>query len=167
MRQIAILHSGSITPVTLANSAAQSPLFTPVTIPQEEIALGRRFRVKLWGVYSTHSSAPTMQFILVNTGSNTVVTPARTLPASAENLAWSYESEMLCYDVAYGGVALARAKAEFQTNIDGTGIILYCPLATEVGATIGGNLTLGVNGLWSAAHASNTLTVQSSEVEVY
>lgn len=166
MRDLLHLQNTSTASVVHANSASVLPVVPSFTIPASEMLLGRRVRLRAWGVYSTHSTPPSINFALQQQGGNACTHPAYTLPASATNFRWEFEGEVITDTAAAGGTMLLGAKVFLQTAADGTGVMLMLPRAASV-THFGGAIPFAGVFNFGTANASNTLTVQSSEISTY
>lgn len=151
---------------TIANTAAETAFSSSYTIPANALAAGNVIRVKLWGVYSTALVAPTIQ-IKLKIGS-TVVLDSGAISAivgSVSNLGWSAEADLSWFTIGAAGTVDAQASGKFATAAFATATVCVPNTAT---ATIDTTTTqaVTVTVTWSAANASNTITLRQMNIEL-
>lgn len=166
MRDLLHLQQTSTVSVTHANSTSVLPIVPSYTIPADELRTGRRVRLRAWGVYSTHSTSPTINFALQQQGANACAHAAYTLPASASNFRFEFEGEVITDTATSGGTMLLGARVFLQTATDGTGVMIMLPRATSL-THFGSAIPFSAVFNFGTANAANTLTVQSSEIVTY
>ena len=166
MRQIQTLQQTSTAAVTVANTTSTSTLIPSVTVHAGELALGRRVRMRAWGIYSTASVAPTMKFASRIALSEVVTIAAYLLPASATNWGWVYESEHVTDTITGGSTTLSMGRLTIQTLSTGECAVIHIPRATSTN-TFGIARAFDAIMQWGTASTSNTMTVQSSTVESF
>ena len=152
------------TTVTVANTAALTSLQS-FTVPANDPTVGAVYSMYGFGVYSD-TGTPTLTFTLLWGGvaGTTIATiPAITLGAGITNVPFSYRAVVnfrtatSCWaniNLALGTSAATAASSGF-TNTTTT--------ATTVTSNVASALTMGVT--WSAASASNTISLTGGMVE--
>lgn len=156
----------------LANSNTQTSVLNGQakwTMPAQWLEfVGQKFRVRAAGVMSTAASAPGTFTWSLMFGSIAVYAggASGTLATSASNLPWQLEIDIIVRSVGSGTGATVEGNGKFMTAAlsSSTPIqLLACP-----GPLTGFDNTVAtvvdLQGAWSAASASNTLTCHDYEL---
>ncbi len=153
--------------VTLASSTTETTLVSTTgvgatTVLNDSVAVGKTFRVKVAGTIGT-TGTPTLTLkikngtdILLNTGAVTQGT------LTAES--FSLEALFTVYSVGASGTV--NGQGTFVVT-GSTPVVAKVPMTGGAAVTVDttANIALNVTAQWSAAAASNTLTVTSLVIE--
>lgn len=150
--------------VTVANTTSATAL-TSFTVPANDAVAGAVYTVTGYGVYST-TLAPTIQFILYwgGTGGTALATlPAVTLPTTITNSVFSYSAELV-FRSTTSVTAVLALNIDTSITTDQVSAYQAAPSTATTVTTTGSNaLTVGVT--WSAASASNTISLLGGSVQ--
>lgn len=150
--------------VTVGNTTATTSVIPTgvgsVTIPANGFKVGKSYLLKGRGVYSASITAPTLA-VTVKLGTTTVATGTITaLLGSASNSGFSFEMMITCRTVGASGTIMADGSFAFQsTAAQGVGALYLNNSTSTVTIDTTTSQLLDVQIAWSAASASNTLTV--------
>lgn len=148
---------------TIINAFAETAFASSYTVSANSLAAGDVIRIKLWGVYGTSVVAPNIT-MKVKIGSTTVLnTGAITAVAGVTNGGWFGDIDLSFFTVGASGTCDAQAYGEFATAAT-TGLSVNVPNAgTQViDTTTSQAITITIT--WSAASASNTITLRQIEI---
>jgi hypothetical protein len=165
MRLISPQIIGNIAPVTFSNVTSGNIIPT-TTIPGVDWQIGRRLIMRAWGLYSTHSSAPTLVTNLWQL-SNRNITPAYTLPVSVENYAWEWIGEILLRSTGAGGHSVSSAFLRIQKDAAGICETIAAPRALEFSTVVGQPFDVRTSFVFSTANAANVITCQNYVIEAF
>lgn len=149
---------------TIANTAALSTLQT-FTVPANDPQAGAVYRVAGYGVFSV-TGTPTLTFALYwgGTGGTQLISiPAVTAAAGITNAPFYYEGLLNFYTATTVMVRL-RLTVDTSTATDAVATFLNCTAAT-VTVTTNANSALAMGFTWSAASASNTISLNGGMIE--
>jgi hypothetical protein len=151
-------------PTTVANTAAITAL-QAFTVPAGDPAAGAVYQVTGWGVYSD-TLTPTLTFTLDWGGvAGTVLaaTAAVALPASITNSPFSYVATVV-FSSATSAVARIQLTVDQSIVTGAANTYIATPAAAVTVSTSGANaLVMAVT--WSAASASNTITLTGGMIQ--
>jgi hypothetical protein len=151
---------------TIANTGAATAFASSYSIPAGSLTVGSVIRVKLYGVYSTALTPPTIT-LAIKVGSTTLLTTgAITAVNSLTNDGWWTEALMTVTAIGASGSMEAQGFSCFATaataaqNVDMTNTAVVGSIDTTA------SLALTANVTWGTASASNTITLREMIVEV-
>lgn len=164
------------------NTGAGTPLASSVALtdvtaaPQFTIGssvpllnVGQRLRVIAQGVFST-SGTPTLLLGVYYGGVSAalplVATAATATGSGAAAWPWRIEADLLCQSVGTSGTIFTRSRLYLPTSLTAwtvSPLPVTNAAATTVDTTTSKALTIGAQ--WGTSSASNTLTLQTFDVE--
>jgi hypothetical protein len=166
MRALEIYQQSSTAAVTFSNTALPQNIVPITTIQPFALLMGRRIRLRAWGVFSSAITPPSVVFTLQTGGGNRNANAPYTLPASATDWSWEYEADAMNDSITSGGTMLLRAQVKIQIMATGETITLQMPRQSQP-AHNGLATSIRAVFAFSTANAANSLTVQSSSVDVF
>lgn len=100
-----------------------SPSGTPsLTLPANFLTVGRTIRFKLWGVFGTHSSAPSVTMAFNMNGGNICTTGSQALaPGSVTTIGWHAECDITCLTTGGSGTVIGNGYLQFAYDTAGAG----------------------------------------------
>jgi hypothetical protein len=148
-------------PNTVANTAVLTALQT-FTVPANDPAAGTVYQLTGYGVYSD-TGTPTLTFTLQWAGTTIAVTPAVTLPANITNAPFTYTA-VVNFSSTTSTFAVINLTVDQSVTTDLANSYVATPTAATTVVSSGASaLTMAVT--WSAASASNTITINGGYVE--
>jgi hypothetical protein len=157
----------------LTNSTSQTSVLTgqaKFTMPAGFLQyIGDKVRIKAGGIISTAASSPgTFSWFIMFTSVVAYAGGASgTLATSASNAPWKLEIDLTVRSVGNGTLATTEGSGKFEsTALSATTPvqILACPAVTSPGFDSTVSFLVDLQGQWSAASASNTITCQDYEL---
>lgn len=161
-----LLYSNTSVPAgnTVANTVTETAFDSSYTIPANSVAVGDVLRVTATGVYSTALVAPNLTGKL-KLGSTTVLnTGALTAVAGVANAGWTFQGWIVITGIGAGGALEAQGYAEFATAAT-TALSVNVTNTAAISLDTTASQALTVTVQWSAASASNSITMRQLVVE--
>jgi hypothetical protein len=150
---------------TIASTAAETAFNSSYTIPANSLSVGDVLRVKVYGVYSTDTIAPTI-IGKVKFGSVVMLTTGtiNSLVGTSSNLGWWAEAEFIVQSIGASGAIEAQGYAEFATAATtGLSVNLTNTAAKTVDTTVSQAITVTIQ--WGTSSAANTISLREFTVE--
>jgi hypothetical protein len=144
---------------TVANTTAETTLDSQYLFTPAHLVLGTVVRFRAQGVYSTHSSAPTLKFRFKLNSVTILETPAFTTGTSLADLGWSIDGNFIITTAGSSGEIEAQGLGFFGLT-DATGQTVFLPNTAKVSINLTSSLTFAVSAQWGTADAANTLTMR-------
>lgn len=149
---------------TVANTTSETNFASNYSIPANDCQPGRVFRVTAQGLYSTAGTAPTLNMrvkfgttVLVASGTNTT-------SASAVSREWRLEFQLTCISTGVSGsVEAGGTFTRFSSTV--ASVLWELRNAATVTVDTTATQTLQISAQWSAASASNTITMRQLIIE--
>ncbi len=161
-----LLYSDGTVPAgnTVANTVTETAFASTYTLSANSLVVGDVLRITMTGLYSTDVLAPTLTGKLKLGGTTVLNTGALTAVAAVTNGGWTMTAWLIVTAIGAGGAFEAQAYAEFATaattalsaNVTNTAAVSINLATTEA-------ITATVQ--WSAASASNTITLRQMAIE--
>lgn len=161
-----LLYSDGSVPAgnTVANTTTETALASTYTLPANGVSVGDMLRVTLTGTYSTALVAPNLTGKL-KFGSTTVLnTGALTAIAGVSNAGFTVQMWLIVTAVGSGGAVEAQGYAEFATAAT-TGLSVNIANTAPVSVALNANQAITTTVQWSAASASNSITLRQMVIE--
>lgn len=147
------------------------PAAARYVLPANLMAIGLKFKVKASGRISTAASTPGTLTLDVRLGASTVIFnggASGTLATSATNLTWDLDIDLVCRSIGASTSAtiLGTGKLVTAALSASTPILLLPTSAPAVGTGFDSTAsqTVDLFATWSAASASNTITLHQYEL---
>lgn len=156
--------SAVVATAVVANSAALTALQT-ATVPANDVAAGTTYRITGWGVYSV-TGTPTLTFALYYGGiAGTVFAaiPAVTAASGIVNAPFYYDAEVTFHS-ATSCSSVLRLTLATSASTDAAAVYVATPAATLTGLSTATAKDLTIGFTWSAASASNTISLTSGSI---
>lgn len=160
---------GSLSTVTATNTIANSAALTALqafTVPANDPIQGSAYRVKGFGTYSV-TGTPTLTFALYWGGiGGTLIAavPAITAGSGVTNVPFAYEMTV-SFRSSTSCTADIELKLGTSATTDAASLFVATPTApTTVVTNVNSDLTVGFT--WSAASASNTISLLGGTIEL-
>lgn len=144
---------------TVGNSTTETQLASAYTFTAEHLVEGTVIRFRAAGVYSTHSSAPTLR-LRIKLGTTTLLdTGAFTTGTSLSNLGWSIDGNFIITTDSSLGEVEAQGIGFFAISAS-DGQTVFLPNTAKVSVDMSSSLSFNVTAQWGTANAANTLTMR-------
>lgn len=156
--------SAVVATATIANSAALTALQT-ATVPANDVVAGATYRITGWGVYSV-TGTPTLTFALYYGGiAGTVFAaiPPITAASGITNAPFFYDAEVTFHSTTSCSSVL-RLTLATSASTDLAATYVATPSATLTGLSTSTAKDLTIGFTWSAASASNTISLTSGSI---
>src|SRR5258706_674206 len=150
----------------VASTAAETPFTSSYMLPANTLAVGSVIRVKLYGLYSTALTPPTLVAKLKAGGTTLLTTGSLTTIGSLTNTGWWAEGALIVTAIGASGTIEAQGYAEFATAAT-TGLSVNLTNTAAIGSidtTATQALTVTVQ--WGTSSASNTITLREMTVDI-
>lgn len=156
----------------LANSTTLTALYPAIAFDPYYMSQGRRLRIKMAGKLST-TSTPTITFT-IKWGSTVIgVTAAITNGSGVSNMCWDLEATIQTRAdgasgklIVFGVARVHTAAGTCETRVfSAAGSSAPAEVSVDLASSSANAQDLTVNGTWSAASASNTITAMDYSVE--
>lgn len=150
---------------TIANTAAETAFTQTITLAANELAAGRTVRLTMFGTISTTAFSPTIA-LKVKIGSTTVINPGPFTVNGLTDAGWMGIIQMQCFTAGGSGTVDSQGKFSVYSTITTT---LEVHAANAGTATIDttASQAVTITAQWSAASASNSITLRNILFEVF
>lgn len=153
-----------VTGNTVANTTTETAFTSTYTIPANSLSAGDVIRLKLWGVYGTFVTPPNIT-IKVKIGSTVVLNSgAITTIGSITNFQWLLDIDLSFFTIGASGTCDSQAYAVLETAAT-TGLSSGIPSTSTSTIDTTASQAITVTITWSAANASNTITLRQMNIE--
>lgn len=142
---------------TIANTGSDTAFNSSYTVPANTLSAGDVVRLKLWGIYSTALTPPTIT-VKVKIGGTTVLnTGAITTVGNVSSAGFFMDIDLSFFTIGASGTCDAQAYGEYATALT-TGLSINVPNSstTTIDTTV--DELIQVTITWGTASASNTIT---------
>lgn len=155
--------------VTVANTVTETAIsgtgIGSLTLPANQLKVGKNLRVRAWGVLSSKAAAAGNLTIKIKLGSTVILsTTAIALTTSLSNNLWQLDSDMTCR--AVGGSGTIMAQGVFRTVNTLADIAEGMSNGTStITVDTTGTLALSVTAQFSVNDVANTISCTNLTVE--
>jgi hypothetical protein len=157
--------SSSTTTSAVANTTAETNFSQNYSLPANSFQAGEVVRVTARGIYSTTGAAPTLT-LNVKFGSTVLATTAaQATNANLTNLGWEIRFDAIC--LVTGAAGSVEAQGMFTRALSGNTTVEHWDMenTAPIAVDTTGAQTVQVSAQWSAANASNTISLRQLIVE--
>lgn len=155
-----LLYSNTSVPAgnTVANTTAETAFSSSYTIPANSLNVGDVILVDLAGTYGTALAAPTLEAKLKYGSTVLIDTGALTQVVGLSSQAWQALATLTVNSVGATGQMECSVELMFSTAATAALTVIVDGGAVTIDTTVNAALTITVQ--WSAASASNTITLR-------
>ena len=150
---------------TVANTTTKTAFTSSYTIPANTLQVGSVIRIRVFGVYSTNVVAPNIIATVNLNGTDYLTTGSITAVAAVTNGGWNGEGLFVIDSIGVSGTIEAQAFLNFATAATTSLSVSLTNTSTQtIDTTINQVITLSAQ--WSAANASNSVTLREITIDV-
>lgn len=152
---------------TVANTTTATTLTSGYIIPAGSLTIGTVIRVRLFGLYSTAASAPTLTIALQIAGVTVLTTGViSALVGSDTNVGWTADADMIVTAIGGSTIAECQGMALLDTSLTAGLMVAMTNTAPITLPATSAAMKITAQVTWGTASASNTLTLRTMTVEI-